>query len=63
MVSIRIPTLSQVLERFKLVMVTNTGRGVQQIWKAQKGTAVRVTIEVLPKRLRFNGQRYHCDKL
>ena len=60
----KIPTLSQVLKYFKLVMTTTTaGHRVQQIWKAPKGTVVKVTIEVVPARFRFNGQRYQSDKL
>ena len=60
----RIPTLSQVLKYFKLVMTTTTaGHRVQQIWKAPKGTVVKVTIEVVPTRFRFNGHRYQSDKL
>lgn len=60
----KIPTLSQVLKYFKLVMTTTTaGHRVQQIWKASKGTVVKVTIEVVPVRFRFNGHRYQSDKL
>jgi hypothetical protein len=60
---VKIPSLEQVLKYFKLVMVTTTGHRVQQIWKASKGTVVKVTIEVVPTRFRFNGHRYHSDKL
>lgn len=57
------PTLEEVLKYFKLVMVTTTGHRVQQIWKAPKGTVVKVTIEVMPTRFRFNGKRYQSNKL
>ena len=59
----RIPTLSQVLKYFKLVMTATTGNRCQQIWKAPKGTVVRVTIEVVPTRFLFSGKRYHSSKL
>jgi len=60
----KIPTLSQVLKYFKLVMTTTTaGHRVQQIWKAPKGTVVKVTIELMPHRFRFGGRRYHSKNL
>lgn len=59
----KIPTLEQVLKYFKLVMTTTTGSRCQQIWKASKGTVVRVTIEVVPARFLFNGKRYQANKL
>lgn len=59
----KVPTLAQVLEHFKLVMTTTTGNRCQQIWKASKGTVVRVTIEVVPTRFLFNGKRYQSNKL
>ena len=60
---IKIPTLAQVLEHFKLVMTTQSGSRCQQIWKAPKGTVVKVTIEVVPTRFMFNGKRFKTHKL
>lgn len=59
----KIPTLEQVLKYFKLVMTTQSGSRCQQIWKASKGTVVRVTIEVVPTRFMFNGKRFKAHKL
>lgn len=59
----KIPTLEQVLKHFQLVMTTHSGSRCQQIWKAPKGTVVRVTIEVVPTRFMFNGKRFKSHKL
>lgn len=59
----KIPSLEQVLKYFKVVMTTQSGNRCQQIWKAPKGTVVKVIIEVVPTRFMFNGKRYKAHKL
>lgn len=62
-IGMRIPTLKDIVSKFKTVMVAQQDHSVQQIMIAPRGTVVKVTIEVLGERFRFDGKRYYKKSL